>query len=243
MRFPARALALLAAGGLLGTLLAPVAAQQPSSPDGQIVVRSDGAVYLLTNGQRRWVATVVMTDDELNAIPEAEPVYAGLAPADSGLAPRASGATPTSSSGGSDDRRTPTPTRSSSSSSSSDNESSDNESADNESNDNESNDNDSGSSSDVSIDEVTFDEEVNAGDEFTITAVVSKKNAGECELKIEWPDNETKSDKQKPDSDGVCEFVVDVPSDVRTGTAEWTLTFRDGNNKDTENDDFRVRRR
>jgi hypothetical protein len=81
-RFPklsTRTVALLAGGLLLGATLAPVAAQQ-SGLDGQLAVRSDGAVYLISGGQRRWVATVAITDDELNAYPEAEPIYTALAP-------------------------------------------------------------------------------------------------------------------------------------------------------------------
>jgi len=71
MKLPIRSLGLLAAGLLVGSALAPVAAQQQQSgTDGQVAVRSDGAVYLIANGQRRWIATVQITDDELNAYPE-----------------------------------------------------------------------------------------------------------------------------------------------------------------------------
>jgi hypothetical protein len=80
-RFPKRSIgthALLAGGLLIGVALAPAAAQQTSQIDGQVAVRSDGTVYLITNGHRRWVATVVITDDELNAYPEGEPIYTGL---------------------------------------------------------------------------------------------------------------------------------------------------------------------
>src|SRR6187551_3646885 len=81
MKLPIRSLGLVAAGLLLGTVLAPVAAQQQQSGvDGQVAVRSDGAVYLISGGQRRWVAPVVISDDEINAYPEGEPIYAGLAP-------------------------------------------------------------------------------------------------------------------------------------------------------------------
>src|SRR6187402_1609715 len=98
-RFPKRSIgtqALLAGGLLIGVALAPVAAQQTSQIDGQVAVRSDGAIYLITNGQRRWVATVQITDDELNAYPEAEPIYTGLAPI--GSQPAASASQPTTGS-------------------------------------------------------------------------------------------------------------------------------------------------
>jgi len=79
-RLPIVQLALVACSLLVGLALVPVAAQTAASLEGQVTVRSDGAVYLITNGVRRWVATVVISDDDLNAYPEAEPVYVGLAP-------------------------------------------------------------------------------------------------------------------------------------------------------------------
>lgn len=79
-RLPIVQLALVACSLLVGLALAPVAAQTAASLEGQVTVRSDGAVYLITNGVRRWVATVVISDDDLNTYPEAEPVYVGLAP-------------------------------------------------------------------------------------------------------------------------------------------------------------------
>jgi hypothetical protein len=81
MKLPIRTLGLAVAALLLGSALAPVSAQQQQSGvDGQVAVRSDGALYLIINGQRRWVATVVASDEEINAIPEGEPLYSGLAP-------------------------------------------------------------------------------------------------------------------------------------------------------------------
>ncbi len=80
MKLPTRSLAFLVGGLMLGTALAPVGAQQIAPADGQLAVRSDGAVYLIYNAQRYWVPTVQITDEELNAYPEGEPIYAGLAP-------------------------------------------------------------------------------------------------------------------------------------------------------------------
>lgn len=88
-RLPIVQLALVAVSVLIGLALAPVAAQSTAGLDGQVVVRSDGAVYLIQGSQRRWVATVVISDDELNAYPEAEPIFTALAPFGGG----ASGAT------------------------------------------------------------------------------------------------------------------------------------------------------
>ena len=81
MKLPIRTLGLAAGALLIGSALAPVSAQQQQSGvDGQVALRSDGALYLITNGQRRWISTVAATDEEINALPEGEPVYAGLAP-------------------------------------------------------------------------------------------------------------------------------------------------------------------
>src|SRR5918998_3923801 len=80
MKLPTRSFAFLVGGLMLGTALAPVGAQQIAPADGQVAVRSDGAVYLIINAQRRWVPTVQITDEELNAYPEGDPIYAGLSP-------------------------------------------------------------------------------------------------------------------------------------------------------------------
>jgi hypothetical protein len=65
---------------VIGLVLAPASAQQMSPVDGQVAVRSDYAVYLIANGQRRWIATVLITDEEINAYPEAEPIFSGVTP-------------------------------------------------------------------------------------------------------------------------------------------------------------------
>ena len=79
-KLPIIACACLIAGVVIGLVLAPASAQQMSPVDGQVAVRSDYAVYLIANGQRRWIATVLITDDEINAYPEAEPIFSGVQP-------------------------------------------------------------------------------------------------------------------------------------------------------------------
>lgn len=78
-KLPIASIAVVVGGLLIGLSMSPVGAQSGLT-NGQVTVRSDGAVYLISNNQRRWVATVQITDDELNAYPEAEPIYAGLVP-------------------------------------------------------------------------------------------------------------------------------------------------------------------
>jgi hypothetical protein len=225
MKLSPRSFALLAAGFLLGSLLAPVAAQQVAPRDGQVAVRSDGAVYVISNGQKRWVATIIITDDELNAIPEAEPIYTGLAPMGSSGSSSSSAATPKPTE---QPKATPTSTPQPSSSSSSSDD----------------NDNDS-SSGNLLIEEVTYDEDVKQGEDWHISAVVNREKKGRCELKIEYNDNEEQDDidDETPDSDGVCEFTVDVPRDAATGNATWTLTVTDGDDETEDSDRFEVKRR
>jgi hypothetical protein len=107
-KLPVTRAALVVGSLLIGLALAPVAAQQASLNDGQVTIRSDGAVYLIQNGQRRWVATVNITDEDLNAYPEAEPIYVGLAPFGSSFA--AKPGTSSSSSGSTATSKTGTPT-------------------------------------------------------------------------------------------------------------------------------------
>jgi hypothetical protein len=78
-KLPIASIAIVVGCLFIGLSLSPVDAQSALT-NGQVTVRSDGAVYLIANGMRRWVATVVITDEELNAYPEAEPIYAGLVP-------------------------------------------------------------------------------------------------------------------------------------------------------------------
>jgi hypothetical protein len=79
IRLPIVQLALVAVSVLVGYALAPVAAQTAAQLEGQVAIRSDGAVYLISGGQRHWVATVVISDDDLNAYPQGDPIYSALA--------------------------------------------------------------------------------------------------------------------------------------------------------------------
>src|SRR5215212_10190847 len=81
MKLPIRTLGLMASALLIGSALSTAAAQgQQSGADGQVALRSDGALYLILNGQRRWIATVPLADSDINAIPEGDPIMVGLAP-------------------------------------------------------------------------------------------------------------------------------------------------------------------
>jgi hypothetical protein len=222
--------ALFGGGLLVLAALAPVAAQQPvAPPDGQVAVRSDGAVYLIANGQRRWVATVAITDDELNAYPEGEPIYGGLAPLGE---PAGTGspsttntvftsASPTtsSSSAGSGSRGSSSTGSSSTGSSSTGSSSSSPSSA-------------SAGPTEVAtptgatgeIDpQVPIEVDVDGtpkrepGERFTVN--LKTKTGTSCELTVKWPDGkEANQEKKTADSRGRCQYSISIPNDAATGT-------------------------
>jgi hypothetical protein len=97
-KLPIASIAVVIGSLLVGLSMSPAGAQSQLT-NGQVTVRSDGAVYLIANNQRRWVATVQITDEELNAYPEAEPIYAGLVPFGSASAGTASTGTTASKTG------------------------------------------------------------------------------------------------------------------------------------------------
>src|SRR5688572_3040350 len=91
-QLPIASIAVVVGSLLVGLSMGPVDAQSALT-NGSVTVRSDGAVYLVMNSKRHWVATVQITDDELNAYPEAEPIYSGLAPFGSAGASASTGTT------------------------------------------------------------------------------------------------------------------------------------------------------
>ena len=88
-KLPIASIAVVLGSLVIGLSMSPVGAQSQLT-NGSVVVRSDNTVYLISGGQRRWVATVQITDEEINAYPEAEPIYAGLVPFGSASAGSAS---------------------------------------------------------------------------------------------------------------------------------------------------------
>jgi len=223
MRNIVRYAALLACGFLVGSLLGPAAAQQLAPSDGQVALRSDGAIYLITNGQRRWVPTIAISDDDLNAIPEGDPVYAALMPADAVTpvpAANAPGGTPESTRERATRTPTPvvdataTPTATSTSGSS--------------------------SSGDVSVSIDSIDS-VKRGNSVTLTAHTNKNAT--CELRVRYADgSEDKPGKIDADSKGKCEWTFTVPSDAKNGTATATVKAKDGSRSGEASRDFDVRR-
>lgn len=220
MKVPIRSLGLVAAGLLLGTALAPVAAQQQQSGvDGQVAVRSDGAVYLISGGQRRWVATVVISDDEINAYPEGEPIFAGLAPMGSSGSSQASSkpsnnassgggssANPTAQSGGGSNSKPTATTQAAAPASTPD----------------------PSLSSDLAV-EVDIDgsTKMERGEEKRVD-IKTKKDAT-CELTIRLSNGkEFAEDSKNADTQGKCRFNIQIPDDAAEGDGTMIGTAREG---------------
>jgi hypothetical protein len=235
MKLPIRLLGLVAAGLLIGTALAPVAAQQQQSGvDGQVAVRSDGAAYLISGGVRRWIAAVPISDDDLNAYPEGDPIYVGLGPPGAAGSTTASAPSSPSSSATSAKPATPAPASSpqpstSSGSSSSSSSSSAQPTATP----------DSGASTNIPIEVNILDSDsktFQAGDKISIDLKTTKDNV--CELSVKWPDDtEDNEDSTTADSRGRCHFNVEVPDNMKDGPGKvkgWSRTGGQYNRADVD---------
>jgi len=217
MKLPIRTLGLAVAALLIGSALAPVSAQQQQSGvDGQVALRSDGALYLITAGQRRWISTVAATDEEINALPEGDPIFAGLAPQGS---PQANVGPTKPTTTGSTASKTPSKTaKPSSKSTSSDDDDDDDDSADD------------GSELDASI-PVSMDiggsTSIKRGDSFTVE-ITTNRNAV-CDLRVQVPDDDDiVEDSKNPDSRGRCRYTVEIADDISTGNGKVIGSAREG---------------
>ncbi|MFN8523350.1 MAG: hypothetical protein U0821_09640 [Chloroflexota bacterium] len=224
MKMPVRAVALLASGFLMGNLLVPASAQQNVATDNQVAVRSDGAVYLIANGMRRWVATVVISDEELNNIPEGDPIYGGLA---FGGSSSSNSSSSSNNNNKKDDKKDPTPTPEKSKDSSKDKDK-----------DKEKDSEENSDDLDIEFEDIST---VKQGEDFTIT-VKTKKNVS-CELKITYPDKSKETfDDEDSGSKGRCKWDVSLDDDVKTGTATAKVTVRDGGKKNDSEQDFTIKK-
>ncbi|MBA2448093.1 MAG: hypothetical protein H0V51_08710 [Chloroflexi bacterium] len=215
MKSSLRSLACLGLGLVLGSVLAPAAAQQLAPPDGQVAVRSDRAVYVIANGVRRWVATVVITDAELNAIPEGEPIYGGLMPA--GTRTPAVGTPSPLATATATPRTTTTPAATSGATS-------------------------SGGSASGDL-RVEFEpiQPVRQGQKVQV-AVTTRENVV-CELAIVYPNGkeDTEGDEESG-SRGRCAWEFSVSTNGGTGPATVTVTVRDGDRTGSRDARFEITR-
>lgn len=93
---------LLFIAGLVTGLVVPVGAQTLTSDpaENQLVIRSDGFIFLVRGGLRHLVSPIALTDEEINAFPEGEPYLAGLVPVEAmSAAPAGSFTSPVGSPG------------------------------------------------------------------------------------------------------------------------------------------------
>ncbi len=251
MKLPSRSLALLVGGLMIGTALAPVGAQQLAPAEGQVAVRSDGAVYVILNGQRRWVATVQITDEELNAYPEGEPIYAGLAPAGSGSAASTSAAaTPTTvrAVGSPVAGSSPTPL-SSTTTSPSTGSATPTTAAGSASTTGAATGPTAVSTPTGAISEidplVPIEVDIDGTPRFEvgerIIVNVKTKNGAACELAVKWP-NGTEVDQQAttPDSRGRCRYSIEIPSTMTVGTGVLKGITREGGRVSRQDVEFEI---
>ncbi len=216
MKLPIRTLGLVAGAFLMGSALAPVSAQQnQSGADGQVAVRSDGAVYLISNGQRRWVATVVISDEDIDRYPEGEPIYVGLAPM--GSSTQASTGSGSSGSGASS---TGTRTTGSSGSGSSGSGSNSNRQP-------------TATPTDDLDDDLPVKVDIDGPDKFesgdSFAVVVTTKPDALCELVATFPGGkEISEDSKEADNRGKCRYTIEIPKNAKKGEGTLIGTVRDG---------------
>lgn len=250
-RFPKRTIAthaLLAGGLLLSVALAPVAAQQTSSVDGQVAVRSDGAVYLITNGQRRWVATVQITDEEIDAYPEGEPIYTGLAPM-GGPASTASQPTTVSPAAAASPVTTIASKPATGSTTGSTTASASSPSASVPSITTgaiapEGVATPTGAVSELDP-QIPIEVDVDGTPKFeageTVTVNLKTRAGVTCELAVKWPDGtEVDQTSMVADSQGRCRYRIDVPTAAAVGTATLKGIAREGGRMSRQNVEFEV---
>jgi hypothetical protein len=224
MKLPIRTLGLAAGALLIGSALAPVSAQQQPQPqqsgvDGQVALRSDGALYLIIGGQRRWIATASATDEEINALREGDPIFAGLAPqgsaqASAGPAKPSTGATAAKTSS-----KTTKPTTKTQQSSGERGED---------------------LSEDIPI-EVDLGGSTTLGPGDTRTIEIRTRHGVTCELVVEIPDDDDITEDSKiADSRGRCRYTVEIPSGADEGNGKVIGTVRDGGKVNRQEIDIEI---
>lgn len=203
MKLPIRTLGLAAAALLIGSALAPASAQQQQSGvDGQVALRSDGALYLIMSGQRRWISTVPATDEEINALPEGEPIFAGLAPQGSAQA-------------------SPVPTKPATGTTAA-------KTSSNQSNTQSSGASGEELSEDIPIEvDIGGSTSIEPGDSRTIE--IKTRHEVVCELVVELPgDDDIVEDSKIADSRGRCRYTIEIPNGTNEGDGKVIGTVREG---------------
>ena len=217
MNLPIRTLGLAVVALLIGSALAPVSAQQQQSGvDGQVALRSDGALYLISNGQRRWISTVAATDEEINALQEGDPIFAGLAP--QGSAQASSGAAkPSTNTSSAASKPAPSKTAKPTTGDDDDDDDDDDTTSDGEE-----------LSQDIPIlVDLSGSTNIKPGESRAIE--IKTRRSVTCELKIKVPGgDDIQEDSKNADSSGRCKYTIDIPGGTKTGNGTIVGTVREG---------------
>jgi hypothetical protein len=199
-----RGLLLFLVGVAVGTVV-PAAAQIPPSPvENQLVIRSDGFIFLIRDGMRHLVSPIAMSEEEINALLEGEPYLNGLVPVEAlsavvaqpvGFVPQVADSTftptPTATRtptpiGGT---ATPTPTSTST------------------------------TSDDLSKVALEVPSSVSRGSKMTVRAN-NVPGGAKCQGTVDYKGDQEKDLDEKDEKSGRCEWEFTVASSVTKGDAE-----------------------
>jgi hypothetical protein len=233
---PIVACSCLVAGIVIGLLLAPASAQPMSPVDGQVAVRSDGAIYLIANGQRRWIATVLITDDEINAYPEGEPIYSGVAPLPAAAASASPAAAPLAS-----PQAPPPPSPAPAGAAPGPPGSAAPGSASQEPVAYPTPNGAIGEIDPLVPLEVDIDGEATFEPGDQIAVAIKTKTGASCELTVRWPDGtETPQPPQAADPRGRCSYSMPVPSNAPNGVGQMKGSAREGGRASNQTVEFEI---
>jgi hypothetical protein len=210
-----RGIVLFAAGLLVGGLVVPVAAQGDPA-ENQIVIRSDGFIFLLRSGQRHLVSPVALTDEEINGYPEGEPFLAGLVPVEAVSAAPAGtfgGSTFGNSSTSSSGNRTSSTTASKPEASSGSSGSSGSASS-------------SSSSSPIEARFKTIPSSAEQNEKYAV--VIEAPDGSTCEGKIQFKGGKTAAFTSGKTSKSECKMELTIPDDARIGDADVKAVVKSG---------------
>lgn len=198
-----RGMLLFVAGLIVGGLVVPVAAQGDPA-ENQLVIRSDGFIFLLRSGQRHLVSPVALTDEQINGYPEGEPFLSGLVPVEAVTAAPAGtfgGSTfgnnsSVSSSPTSTSRSSPTPAP----------------------------------KPDASGPLPPHFKIIpsNVEQKETLKVVIEAPDGSSCEGKIQFKGGKTASFSPGKTSTSECKMEVTIPADARLGDADVKATVKNG---------------
>jgi hypothetical protein len=209
-----RGILLFAAGLLLGGFVVPVAAQGDPA-ENQLVIRSDGFIFLLRSGQRHLVSPVALTDEEINGYPEGEPYLSGLIPVEAMTASPA-GTFGGSTFGNNSSNSTSTSTSNRSTTGSTSGSTSGSTASKPEAS--------SSDPIDVSFKTVPSSGEQNG----KFAVVLTAPDGSTCEGKIQFKGGKTHPFSSGKTSKGECKMETTIPDDARLGDADVKATVKSG---------------